>query len=120
LTRATVADLPAKLAKLWAGTIDNMVNETTDNMVNETTGNITAQTTENMASAPAVLPPLPPALVPLPPGAVGSGTLHKPCRCGSTQYVEMPIPEGRTRRDCRKCGRFLDWGKWYDQGGPTP
>jgi hypothetical protein len=70
-------------------------------------------------SSPAVLPPLPSALMPLPPGAVGSGTLDKPCRCGSTEFVEMPIPEGRTRRDCRKCGRFVGFGKWYDQGGPT-
>ncbi len=67
----------------------------------------------------AVLPPLPPALIPLPPGAVGSGTLDKPCKCGSTEYVELPLSEGRTRRDCRKCGRFLGWGRWYDQGGPT-
>jgi hypothetical protein len=68
-------------------------------------------------SSPAVLPPLPSALVPLPPGAVGSGLLDKPCRCGSTEYVERPISEGRTRRDCRKCGRFVSFGKWYDQGG---
>ncbi|MHB1035743.1 MAG: DNA primase [Pirellulales bacterium] len=66
---------------------------------------------------PAVLPPTPP---PLPPGAVGAGTLDTPCRCGSTEYVEMPIPEGRTRRDCRKCKRFAGWGRWHDQGGPTP
>jgi hypothetical protein len=66
------------------------------------------------------LPPDPPPLLPLPPGAVGSGTLDKPCRCGSTEYVELPIGEGRTRRDCRKCGRFVGFGRWYDQGGPTP
>ena len=71
-------------------------------------------------SSPAVLPPLPTPLVPLPPGAVGSGPLEKPCRCGSTQYAELPIGEGRTRRDCHQCGRFVGFGRWYDQGGPTP
>jgi hypothetical protein len=69
------------------------------------------------------LPPLgvesPPAAT-LPPGAVGSGPLEKPCRCGSREYADFPIGEGRTRRDCRKCGRFAGWGKWYDEGGPTP
>jgi hypothetical protein len=71
-------------------------------------------------SSPAVLPLDPPPLVPLPLGAVGSGTLDVPCRCGSTQYVDIGISDGRSRRDCRKCGKFLGWGKWYDQGGPTP
>jgi excisionase family DNA binding protein len=63
------------------------------------------------------LPPNPPPLTPLPSGAVGSGILDKPCRCGSTEYVDVAISEGRTRRDCRKCGRFVGFGKWYDQGG---
>lgn len=40
----------------------------------------------------------------------------KPCRCGSTQYVDVPISEGRIRRDCRNCGRFRSWAKWYEQG----
>jgi len=63
------------------------------------------------------LPPLPAPLPPLPPGAVGSGTLDKPCRCGSEEFADFPISEGRTRRDCRRCGRFVSFGKWYDQGG---
>ena len=67
----------------------------------------------------AVLPPDPSPLIPLPPGAVGSGTLDKPCRCGSTEYVEVAISEGRTRRDCRKCRRFVEWGKWHPERG-TP
>ncbi len=68
-------------------------------------------------TAPGELPPLPPPLPPLPSRAVGSGKLEKPCRCGSTDYAELPISDGRTRRDCRKCGRFVGWGRWYDQGG---
>jgi hypothetical protein len=73
------------------------------------------------ATLPPLLPPLPPPLPPLPAGAVDSGTLDKPCRCGSTQYVDVAISGGRTRRDCRKCGRFLGWGRWYDhdEGGPA-
>ncbi|MFZ1934851.1 MAG: hypothetical protein WCB27_01890 [Thermoguttaceae bacterium] len=68
----------------------------------------------------AVLPPLPEPLAPLPPGAVGSGTLDTPCKCGSREFVDVAISEGRSRRDCRKCGRFLGWGKWFNEGGPTP
>ena len=69
------------------------------------------------ASPLAVLPPLPAPLAPLPPGAVGSGTLDKPCRCGSREFVDVAISEGRSRRDCRKCGRFLGFGQWYDERG---
>jgi len=71
-------------------------------------------------SPPAATPPPDPPPIPLPPGAVGSGLLDKPCRCGSKEFADFPIGEGRTRRDCRKCGRFVGWGKWYDEGGPTP
>ncbi len=63
------------------------------------------------------LPPLPEPLAPLPPGAVGSGTLDRPCKCGSREFVDVAISEGRSRRDCRKCGRFLGWGQWYEKGG---
>jgi len=64
----------------------------------------------------AVLPPSPPPFVPLPPRAVGTGKLETPCRCGSTEFADVAISEGRTGRDCRKCGRFLDWGKWHEEG----
>jgi len=69
--------------------------------------------------SPAVLPPDPPRLVPLPPRAVGSGTRVKPCRCGSREFVDSAISEGRTRRDCRRCGKFLGFSRWYGEGGVT-
>jgi hypothetical protein len=78
------------------------------------------QETSPAAVATDELPPLPEPLAPLPPGAVGSGTLDKSCKCGSTQFVDIGLSEGRSRRDCRKCGRFIGWGKWYENGGPTP
>jgi hypothetical protein len=65
----------------------------------------------------AVLPADPPPLKPLPPGAVGSGTLDKPCKCGSRQFVDVAISDGRSRRDCHDCGWFLGWGKWYEDEG---
>jgi hypothetical protein len=119
LTRATDStppDLTAALARLWAQSPAPSPNGTPENTTADAPP--TRPPTTDQAKGPAVLPPDPPALPPLPAGAVGSGTLDTPCRCGSTQYVEMPIPEGRTRRDCRKCGRFAGWGRWYD-GGPT-
>jgi hypothetical protein len=34
-------------------------------------------------------------------------------RCGSDEYVDTPIHNGRSlRRDCSQCGRFLSWPKW--------
>lgn len=65
--------------------------------------------------APDALPMLPEPYKPLPPGAATTGKLDTPCRCGSTEYVDVAISEGRTRRDCRRCGRFLGWGRWYGE-----
>lgn len=104
-------DLPAALARLWD-------NPPSPPAVPQT-GEGSKLPALDVRSSLAVLPPLPPALVPLAPGAVGSGTLDKPCKCGSREFVDVAISEGRSRRDCRKCGRFLGWGKWYDQGGLT-
>ncbi len=37
------------------------------------------------------------------------------CRCGSTTWHDVPIHDGRsTRRDCARCGRFIDFSRWYD------
>jgi hypothetical protein len=110
---APAADLQSALAKLWQSTPAPSPKTDQGEAV-------TLPPTFDGQDAPAVLPPDPPPLVPLPPGAVGSGMLDKPCRCGSLEYAELPISEGRTRRDCRRCGRFVGWGRWYDQGGPTP
>lgn len=36
------------------------------------------------------------------------------CRCGSTTWRDVPIHGGRSvRRDCGRCGRFLDFPVWY-------
>jgi hypothetical protein len=102
-------DMQAALSALWSANNTAMV-ENADKMMGENVGNDTPLT---------VLPPLPEPLTPLPPGAVGSGTLDKPCKCGSRQFVDVAISQGRSRRDCRKCGRFLGWGKWFNEGGPT-
>jgi hypothetical protein len=107
---APAADVQAALARLWQSTLAPKTDQ----------GHQTAAAPQSSAldarSSPAVLPPDP---LPLPPGAVGSGLLDTPCRCGSKEFADFPISEGRTRRDCRKCGRFVGWGKWYE-GGPTP
>jgi hypothetical protein len=37
------------------------------------------------------------------------------CRCGSTTWRDVPVHDGRsTRRDCARCGRFIDFSRWYD------
>ncbi len=36
------------------------------------------------------------------------------CRCGSTTWRDVPIHGGQSvRRDCDRCGRFLDFPVWY-------
>lgn len=36
------------------------------------------------------------------------------CRCGSTTWVDVAIHDGQsTRRDCARCGRFIDFSRWY-------
>lgn len=41
----------------------------------------------------------------------GTGTV---CKCGSTSWRDVPIHDGQsTRRDCGRCGRFLDFPIWY-------
>lgn len=38
-----------------------------------------------------------------------------PChRCGATTWSDTPIHGGRSvRRDCARCGRFVDFPVWY-------
>lgn len=39
------------------------------------------------------------------------------CRCGSTKWRDVPIHGGHTvRRDCGRCGRFIDFPIWYGKG----
>jgi hypothetical protein len=36
------------------------------------------------------------------------------CRCGSTKWRDVPIHGGQTiRRDCARCGRFIDFPIWH-------
>lgn len=38
------------------------------------------------------------------------------CRCGSTTSRDVPIHGGESiRRDCGRCGRFLDFPIWYGE-----
>jgi len=38
------------------------------------------------------------------------------CRCGSTTWRDVPIHGGQSvRRDCGRCGRFLDFSAWCDK-----
>ena len=35
-------------------------------------------------------------------------------RCGSTDFVDVPIHGGRSiRRDCERCDHFKGWSMWY-------
>ncbi len=123
----SAVDMQAALARLWGSTptVNTASPHSNPLPLGEGTGMAsplpkgegTAANPQSLIPNPSPLPPLPEPLTPLPPGAVGSGTLDKPCKCGSREFVDVAISEGRSRRDCRKCGRFLGWGKWYEKGG---
>ena len=39
------------------------------------------------------------------------------CRCGTTTSHDVPIHGGQSiRRDCGRCGRFIDFPIWYKNG----
>ena len=39
------------------------------------------------------------------------------CRCGSTRCSDVPIHNGQSvRRDCGRCGRFIEFPVWYGNG----
>jgi len=116
-TELPPADLQAALAKLWGSTPTPAPEADQGEAVAQPPG---LDGSDPKSGSLAELPPLPSPFRPLPPRAVGSGPLDEPCRCGSTEFAEVAISEGRTRLDCRKCGRFVRFGKWHDQGGPTP
>jgi hypothetical protein len=43
------------------------------------------------------------------------------CRCGSTQWRDVPIHGGRSiRRDCARCGRFIAFPLWYGHKEDEP
>jgi hypothetical protein len=38
------------------------------------------------------------------------------CRCGSSEWSDLPIHGGRSRRrECARCGVYLRWAVWYGQ-----
>jgi hypothetical protein len=38
------------------------------------------------------------------------------CRCGSTTWRDVPIHGGQSvRRDCDRCGLFIDFPVWYEK-----
>lgn len=55
-----------------------------------------------------------PAAAPEPPKPASDAAAKPVCRCGSTTWCDMPIHGGRSvRRDCGRCGRFIDFPLWY-------
>jgi hypothetical protein len=45
---------------------------------------------------------------------IDSTTTKTICRCGSTTWRDVPIQDGQsTRRDCGRCGRFLEFPIWH-------
>ena len=56
-------------------------------------------------------------LRPVPRVAPVQPTAKPICRCGSTTWRDVLIHnEQSVRRDCSRCGRFLDFPLWYGKG----
>ena len=54
------------------------------------------------------------AAAPALPVATGDAPTTPVCPCGSTTWRDVPIHGGQSvRRDCGRCGRFLDFPVWY-------
>ena len=60
-------------------------------------------------------PPVNPSTAPVEKEEDASVTSAKPlCRCGSAIWRDVPIHNGQSiRRDCGRCGRFLDFPVWH-------
>lgn len=64
----------------------------------------------------AVLRPAPEAApaVPAPTCEAPAKPAKAVCRCGSTTWRDVPIHGGQSvRRDCGRCGRFMEFPVWY-------
>jgi len=80
------------------------------------TPDLLARLKAHKADLTAMLRPTP-EVAPAPTVATGDASV-KPtkavCRCGSTTWRDVPIHGGQSiRRDCGRCGRFLDFPVWY-------
>ena len=54
------------------------------------------------------------------PGHPASVAVKAVCRCGSTAWRDLGIHGGQsTRRDCRRCGRFICFPIWYGGSSTT-
>jgi len=112
-TESSTVDLQDALAQLWRSAEPSDIRKEAASPQPDDEG---IATDPQSARLRPPLPPPPPPFIPLPPKAVGSGELGSPCRCGSTEYADVAISGGRIRRDCRKCGRFIEFARWHDEG----
>lgn len=77
------------------------------------TPNLLDRLIANKADVLALLRPATEA-TPAPPFALSDTPAKAVCRCGSTTWCDVPIHGGQSiRRDCGRCGRFLDFPVWY-------
>lgn len=65
------------------------------------------------AKEPPQAPPTPATCPPVAPATVRLAGVYCP-RCKCQEHVDHEIHEGASiRRDCKRCGRFLSFPKWY-------
>ena len=63
-------------------------------------------------------PPCDPATEPTP-VVIPKAPAKPVCRCGATNWRDVPIHGGKSiRRDCGRCGRFVDFPVWYGKATP--
>jgi hypothetical protein len=62
----------------------------------------------------ALLRPTPEVVKPDPKESAQAKAVKPACRCGSTTWRDVPIHDRQSvRRDCGRCGRFIEFPIWY-------
>lgn len=108
--QVTPAPTAAALASLWGHPAQERAKGPTLTPSIETT-TTSPVVTSTVATARTPLPADPPRL---PAGAIATGVSSTAActRCGGRGYNEFLLTDNRTRRDCAKCGRFMEFTGW--------
>lgn len=74
--------------------------------------------TDSPAVEATVDPAVDPPLTAKPPGTAAEPDTPTRCsRCGASTHVDEQLTEGRgIRRDCGRCGQFLEFVEWTPKG----
>ena len=102
--------MPTGFGWLWPAMAALTIDAPQDTLTPDLLGRLKTHKAELLA----LLRPMP-EVVKANPKEIAQAKAVKPvCRCGSTTWRDVPIHGGQSiRRDCGRCGRFLDFPIWH-------